>query len=498
MGHCLLFSGEKITYDFADFQILWFNDAARMIHGERVYRHTEAMKETGKTTIHADICSYLLKEKIKRHIRFTHSDDDIRKEWNDYLYNHLLDPLVREVWGDLIGQPRLKGADKRRFTGSLIQMRNGSISRTSTGLQLGTGTTDLQSGHRVDLQIFDDTANIAVAESDVMARKYQRRMDENISGTSKARASILSFCNPQTRNRFTDDLRSDTRFIQERVYLYKPDGSLNWAYTHQHFGKYVETEDEAAAFKKKYPDREPVVSVEYEKTLKDYQVTMLGKGIDPSLLFFKTDQQPIEYQSKIISGAELRIFARPKKGHVYSISTDHSQGQGGHNQALILRDNTAMEVAATLREKYLKTKVFASIAARLHRGYNEAMLAPENDGSQGSVFIDYLRDDHGIGKNHFYRKMKRDRTGNTKDKQLGYVPSLRGNRAMYERLQQNINALKLNCPVLIEEIQNFTFYDYENSTENADGHNDLIRALAISEEVRPEAMKNRNIMEALN
>ena len=494
-----MFNGDKAKYDFADFHIGWFSDAARMIHGERVYRHTEAMKECGKTLIHADIAAYLLKEGIKKHIRFTHSVDDVRKEFNDAMYNNLLNPLVVLIWGDLIGETRKKREDKRRFTGSLIQLTNGGISRTSTSLQIATGTTDLRSGHRVDLQLLDDAANIAVSESEVIARKYQKRMDELISGTSKAKASVLSFCNPQTRNRFTDDLRNDSRFIQERIYLYKPDGSLNWAYTPRRFGKYVETEQEAKEFREKYPDREPVVSVEYEKTLKDYEITMLGKGVDPSLLFFKTQQQPAPYKSKIISGVELRIFARPKEGHIYGIATDHSQGQGGHNQALILRDYTLDEVVATLREKHLKTKVFAGIAARLHRGYNQAMFGPENDGGQGTVFIDYLRDDHEISKELFYRNTVTDNVGADKrERKLGYVPGLRANRAMYERLQQNINSVKLNCPVLLDEIQNFTFFDYEHSTENADGHNDLIRALAISEQMRTEAMSKVNIMSVLN
>lgn len=488
VAHFITFSEEKITYDLADFHYQWFSDAARMIQGERVYRHCESFKETGKTTIHNDITCFLLKSGAKKHIRFTHSSDDIRKEWNDSVYNHMLDPLVRRIWGTLVGEVKVKEEGKRRFTGSVLQLKNGTISRTSTGMQIGTGTTDLHKGHRIDLQILDDTANILTAESEVIAAKQKKRIDELISGMDNATGSCLSFCNPQARNKLTDEIRADAKFDQQRIYLYMG-GKLQWAYTPGNFGKYVETEEEVKEFIKKYPDRKPVVSVEYEKSLSDYEVTMLGMSVSQDMLFFKTDQTSKDHEQEHHFGATLRVFEAPKKKHVYSISTDHSRAVGRNPQALVVRDYTDDTIAASLRDNRLQTRDFCVIAEMLHTRYNSAMFCFENDGASGLLYLELLRQNHGVKEKHIYSTVTLDTKTKKRSRRFGYIPSLTANRRIYNRMQEVIDTIALNCPDLLEEIGSFTWEDQDDNKTYTLGHFDLIRALCISEECRTEALK---------
>ena len=476
---------DKLIYDFTDFHLGLIRDFARSCSGEIIYKDTEKIKEVGYTLLMGACVQFSAIHRCHKHIRYVHSSVDIGVEFLTAIYNFFLKPEIIATYGLLVDlDSGKKFTEKKRYTQRLLQLKNGVTIRASTQLQYGTGTTDLQSGYRPDLLILDDMANMSTAESKVKAVKHKKVTNELISGLDQTSGSVFSARNPtEGIDHVVESIEADERFEKEKVFLYRPDGSLFWKATDTFAGKYLETDEDVADYMNKYPHRPKPVSVERLRMQPNFNTVFLGIRINPEDLFIQTKQKPMAGFEKIrVAGVEVNIFQRPKKNHKYGIITDSSEGVGKHNQALLVRDYTDNEIVATVRNNRINTDTLAEIVYELHEDYNKAVIFPENDGKQGMLLIEYLKKEYNITLSIGRMRRKDFVTQVKASRKLGYIPSATANKRIYKMLQRNIDEVKINCPLILNEISMFTYIAYkENANDPGDGHFDLLRTLAISE-----------------
>ena len=474
LAHVLLTLGDQIEYAFDDFHHDWIYDAAKIASGENVFRNTEGIKETGKSSVHTALIMWMLLHGKKKFVRYTHSDVFMKTNVMTSVYNFFIDDFTTAVWGNLIGDAK-KRSSKRQYTQSVIQLKNGSTMRGATSLQVGTGTVDLQTGSRVDLQVVDDAANLLTAESEVRSKKQYTILNELFMGCDQRSASILLFANPQGLNYLTEALEADGRFVNQQIFLYKPDGTLRWKRTDTYRGKYVETDEELLNYIQ--DGHASPVSVEQLKKNPTFETSFLGRRVDPSSLYIKTTQKPAKIGQKLLfSGSACMAYRVPQNGERVIIGTDHSQGQGRHNQALVALSAKRLDVLMTFKSNTIGTDQFADVGKQvfdyMQREGADVYFAPEDDRAEGRLFMRRLIEEHSLD----YCILK-DTNG-----KKGYQPNEVSNRKIYTRLQEGIDMIKVRCPSIFKELDTFTWDAYTKNLDTAFGHYDMIRALAIAYE----------------
>ena len=120
----------------------------------------------------------------------------------------------------------------------------------------------------------------------------------------------------------------------------------------------------------------------------EYAAVFIGTSqtlIDPDVLEQHRPKEPIEYRY----GYSLKIYELPKKGCLYAIGVDVSQGVGADNSAMqILKINSknSIEQVATYTSNDISVDNFAERCIEVSKLYNEAILVIENNGF-GAIVI---------------------------------------------------------------------------------------------------------------
>lgn len=482
-----VFDGDKLHYDFDDFHIDLLSRYARCFSGERVFVSYEKIKETGFTTLTLSAVKFACALSLKKHIRFVHSDVHIVSEFMNAMYNFLIDPLTIHWFSQQVAGAEKR--EKKRYTQSIIQTMQGVTIRGATSMVPATGSVSLEKGARPDLIIVDDVANLHTLDSEVRSGRQKRLIDETILSGDQLESSVFFFRNPNAGiDMFAEQVDKDERFEHIKIFLYRPDGSLRWKADDETAGKYTETAEEADALAKKFPDRRKPVAVEELRKAPNYRSSFLGEKVDYESLYIKTRQVPSKPVIEQIMGVETHLFGTFKGNELVVIGTDHSVGQGGHNQALVVLGSKNLEVLATIESNRIETDVFAEAAAHLYRRITEAevervLFAPENDGAEGAAYIRLLIREHDMERKIWRAKddMKQD-SGLKKD--FGYKPTFTGNKRITRELKDIIEKgdCILNCERLLRDLSMYTYTDYMSPKAGPFGHFDLLRAAAIAYE----------------
>lgn len=444
--------------------------------GERVWEIREGMKEIGKTTMVLLLTQYECTFATSRYIRYVHSDHNQVTEFLNAIYNFFLKPQVRSLFGDLISD-RGKDREKKRYTQSLINLRNGVTIKGMTSLQTGVGTVDLDTKTRVQTQIIDDPSNVLRALSDAHNTKDKRVVDELVRGCDQAESSVLILCNALEPYDLVQEVKKDKRFTTKRYFLFqdKEEKAENLLWP----AKYAMTPYEA--WQRKGKRRVSVASLRDDP---DYRKSFLGELIPEDSRYFTGTFTEQNYTTDEYG---VRLFAPYVQGHHYALGADSSEGVGRDEQALTLLCTTTNHVVATFQSDTITTDAFAELIVSLATRYGNALLAPENDRAQGALLIHLLLETHQY--TNIWREQEHDKATSTTALRYGYVPTQAKNRLLYSTLRNSLPSITVGCPFLIRELTTTTraMLSGRDSTRTFGAHRDLLRSFAIANYVAADA-----------
>ena len=493
-----IFERDKLTYAFDKFHFGLIERYANAFTGGNVKVSYNKIKETGMTVLTLACLKFAVIRNLRKHIRFVHSDRVIVSEFMNAMYNFLIDPFVVKVFGQFVeesvGVKKSKG--KRRYTQSILQTNNEVTIRGETALVPATGSVSLGTGDRPDLIVVDDVANIRTLESAVRSERQKKYIDDLFLSADQQDSSIFLFRNPNPGiDHFAEEIDRDERFEHMKIFLFDEEGNLRWKCEDDKVdsvgGKYAADDFEKDYFTYKYPNRRPPVSVEQLKKNPAFNVVFMGEKIDPSTLFIKTKQTPKNARIRQIEGVDVYVYGETKGNSIISIGTDHSMGIGRHNQSMVVIGDEKNEVLMTIESAVLRTEHFASVVNQIigeieakKEAHTKIVLAPEDDGNEGTDFIRLMRREYARD----YLMFRDSRSTAKKEKpsiNYGYKPTETSNKRIYRNLKESIesNDFIINCPRILRDISTFSWDAYSDSRrENPWGHFDSLRATAIAYE----------------
>lgn len=203
---------------------------------------------------------------------------------------------------------------------------------------------------------------------------------------------------------------------------------------------------------------------------------------DPEYLQILPDRPIVRMRREI---ATVSLFARPKKGHLYSLGVDLSKGlsSGDWSVFTILDrlDGTRAEQAAIWRGRHAP-EALADTIAMLGDWYNEAFIVPELEGPAMSTISRLVRD---LGYTNVYHRTSTDRISETGSSsgtwQYGWFPHPQAKWFAIYDLANALESGKLSVwdPQTLAELRIYQNIDRKLGAK-AGSHDDTVTALSLA------------------
>lgn len=264
----------------------------------------------------------------------------------------------------------------------------------------------------------------------------------------------------------------------------------------------MEESDKFAEIKKRHKLSDKEITYYYLKWIvsgKDWKTLRQEYPITPEEAFVASGNKLFDAdiiatykrENPIRKTGDWVIFEEPKRGHVYGIGADISEGIGKDSSTVVVWDFTLAlpRMVARFKSDKIEPDLFAYELKWAGESYNNALVAPERN-NMGRATIVKLREIY----DNIYKYTRMDEETNIETEKLGWETNLSTKPKMMYDFKTAVNNKLVHIPdgELLTECRT---YDKENlreahTTEKTTRHWDILIAAAIGYQMRLEVSES--------